>query len=66
SGDFARYDAADERVTLRGNPARIEDAKSGNAQGAEVTVFLRENRVVGEGRSKENPSGRLRTVYKTN
>ncbi len=66
SGDYARYDAADEVVVLRGNPARIEDVKSGSAQGAEVTVFLRENRVVGEGRSKENPSGRLRTVYKVN
>jgi LPS export ABC transporter protein LptC len=64
SGDFAQYTAADERVILKGSPARVEDAISGSAQGSEVTVFLRGNRVIGEGKSKQDPGGRMRSVFK--
>ncbi len=64
SGDYAQYNAADEIVILRGNPARIEDAENGSSQGGEVTVYLRENRVVGEGKTKQAGSGRIRSVYK--
>ncbi len=63
-GDFAQYVAATETVVMRGNPARIDDAKNGSSQGSQMTVFLRENRVVGDGRSQQNPSGRVRSVYK--
>ncbi|MGQ0541181.1 MAG: LPS export ABC transporter periplasmic protein LptC [Blastocatellia bacterium] len=64
TGDFAQYITAEERVVLRGNPARVDDAENGSSQGGELTVFLKDNRVTGEGRSKQNPNGRLRSVYK--
>jgi lipopolysaccharide export system protein LptA len=64
AGDYAQYNAADEIVILRGNPARIEDAETGSSQGGQVTVYLRENRVVGEGKTKQNGTGRIRSVYK--
>jgi LPS export ABC transporter protein LptC/lipopolysaccharide transport protein LptA len=64
SGDYAQYVAAEEVVTLRGNPARIEDAENGSSQGGEVKVYLREKRIVGEGKTKQNSSGRIRSVYK--
>ena len=63
-GDYAQYIAADESVILRGNPARIDDAESGSTQGAQVTVFLRENRFVSESKTNQTNSGRIRTVYK--
>jgi lipopolysaccharide transport protein LptA len=64
SGDYAQYNTAEEIVVLRGNPARIEDAENGSSQGGQVTVYLRENRVVGEGKTKQNSAGRIRSVYK--
>jgi len=63
-GDYAQYDATDETVLLRGNPARIDDSENGSSQGGEVMVYLRENRVVGEGKTKQNTAGRIRSVYK--
>ena len=64
-GDYAQYNATDEIVTLRGNPARIEDAENGSSQGGQVTVYLRENRVVGEATTKQTGTGgRIRSVYK--
>ncbi len=62
--DFAQYTAADEVVILKGNPAQVEDAENGTSQGAQMTVYLRENRVIGEGKSRQNASGRTRSVYK--
>jgi len=62
--DFAQYTAADERILLRGRPARIEDVEKGNFQGAELLLFTKDNRVVGEGKSAANPSGRVRSTYK--
>ena len=64
SGDFAQYTAADEMVILRGNPATVEDSENGSSQGAQMTVFLREKRVVGESKTEQNNTGRIRTVYK--
>ena len=63
-GDYAQYTAENESIILRGNPARIEDAESGSTQGAQVTVFLRENRVVGESKANQTNTGRIRSVYK--
>jgi lipopolysaccharide export system protein LptA len=63
-GDYAQYVAADESVILRGNPARIEDGENGSTQGAQVTVFLRENRFISESKTNQTNSGRTRTVYK--
>jgi len=63
-GDYAQYNAANETVLLKGNPARIDDSENGSSQGGEVMVYLRENRVVGEGKTKQNAAGRIRSVYK--
>jgi len=63
-GDYAQYVAADESVVLRGNPARIDDGENGSTQGAQVTVFLRENRFVSESKTSQTNTGRTRTVYK--
>ena len=64
SGDFAQYTAADESVVLRGNPVRIEDSENGSSQGAQVTIFLRDKRVIGEGKTNQTSAGRIRSVYK--
>jgi LPS export ABC transporter protein LptC len=64
SGEYAQYNGVDEIVTLRGNPAKVDDAENGSSQGGQMTVYLRENRVVSEGKSKQNTSGRIRSVYK--
>lgn len=64
SGRTALYFAADERVVLRGEPARVQDPRSGATQSAEITVFLRDNRAIAEGRSDTNRTGRNRSVYK--
>lgn len=64
TGTFASYTAVDEMVVLRGNPARVDDAEQGSAQGAQMTVNLRDNRVSTQGRSTQNTTGRTRSVYK--
>lgn len=63
-GDSAQYFAADEKMILRGNPAKVDDATQGSSQGGEITMYLRENRILGEGKSNKNPAGRVRSVYK--
>lgn len=63
-GDYAQYTAADESVVLRGNPARVDDAENGSSSGGQMTVYLRNNNVVSEGKSKQNSTGRIRSVYK--
>lgn len=64
TGDWAQYTAENEIVILRGNPARVEDAQSGNTQAAQLTVNMREKRVVSEGKTNQTNTGRTRTVYK--
>jgi len=64
SGDYAQYNAADETMVLRGNPARVEDSETGSSQGAQMTLSLRDKRIEGESKTKENNTGRMRTVYK--
>lgn len=64
NADFAQYTVADQSVVLRGNPASVVDAESGSSQGAQLTVYLKQNKVVGVGKSKQNASGRTRSVYK--
>ena len=65
TGDWAQYTASDEAAIIRGNPATVNDAANGAMQSVELTVFLRENRVLSETKTKQNTSGRTRTVYKT-
>lgn len=64
SGSYAKYDAVDESVILRGDPARIEDKENGTSQAAQMTVFMRENRVIAEGKTPDSNSQRIRSVYK--
>lgn len=65
TGDFAQYTASDEMVILRGNPARVEDAENGSSESSQLTVYMRENRVIGENKPKPAGSaGRTRSVYK--
>jgi LPS export ABC transporter protein LptC len=63
-GDWAQYTAENEVAILRGNPARIEDTENGSSQGAQLTVYMRENRILGESRTEQNNTGRTRSVYK--
>ena len=63
-GDWAQYTAENEVVILRGNPARVDDAEQGSTQNAQLTVYMRENKFVGEGNVQSKESGRIRSVYK--
>lgn len=63
-GDWAQYTAENEVAILRGNPASIEDTEKGSSQGAQVTVYMRENRAVSESKTETNNTGRIRSVYK--
>lgn len=64
TGDWAQYTGDDEVAVLRGNPARVEDGENGTSQGAQITVYLRENRVIGESKTPQTNNGRIRSVYK--
>jgi lipopolysaccharide transport protein LptA len=64
TGEFAQYDAAEETIVLRGNPATIKDDERGSSEGREVTVRIKDNVVVGTGKKGEKGAGRLRSVYK--
>jgi len=64
SGDSAEYSARDETAVLRGNPATIVDGVNGSSQGSQLTFFMRENRVISDGRVKQGSSSRTRSVYK--
>ena len=66
SGNWVQYSASDEVAVIRGDPASVSDAVSGSSQAGELTFLMRENRVVTEGKTKQNTSGRIRTVYKVN
>lgn len=64
TGDWAQYTADNETIVLRGNPARVEDSENGAMQGAQLTVSMREKRVVSEGKTTQTNTGRTRSVYK--
>jgi len=62
--DNARYTVEDEKIVLRGRPARVEDTEKGSSQGSELVLMMKDNRVYGTGNSNSNPSGRVRSAYK--
>lgn len=64
SGDYAKYELADESVVIRGNPATVDDRENGSSQAAQMTVYMRDNRVISDSKTPENNSGRIRSVYK--
>lgn len=64
AGDWAQYTAADEVAIIRGQPATVSDAENGSSQSSTITFNMRENKVASEGKTKQNTSGRTRSVYK--
>ncbi len=63
-GDWLQYTANDETAVLRGNPAVVEDDVNGSSQNAQLTLYMREKRVVSEGKTKQPVNVRNRSVYK--
>lgn len=64
NSDHARYTSVDEKMVLRGRPAKIDDPEKGSMAGAELTIYLKDKRVFGSGVTNENPTGRVRNTYK--
>ncbi len=64
TGDWVQYTAENEVAIIRGNPASVTDGENGGSQSSEITVFMRENRFVGNGKTNKNTTGRTKTVYK--
>lgn len=64
AGDWVQYIAENEVAVIRGNPATVTDAENGGSQSSEITVFMRENRFIGNGKTNKNTTGRTKTVYK--
>jgi LPS export ABC transporter protein LptC len=64
TGDWAQYMADQDAAVIRGNPARVDDAENGTSQSGQITVYLHDNRVISEGRTKQDPNARTRSVYK--
>jgi lipopolysaccharide transport protein LptA len=64
TGTWAQYTSADEIAILRGNPATVTDPENGSSQSAQITFNMRDNRIVGESKTKQNTTGRSRSVYK--
>src|SRR5690606_12069904 len=66
TGDHVDYDAVAEVAILKGDPATVRDAESGSTSGGEITVYMKENRVVGSNPVRKTSPGRTRSVYKVN
>ncbi len=64
SGDSLQYTTADETAILRGNPALVEDDINGTSQAAQMTIYMREKRVVNEGKTKQSANVRTKSIYK--
>lgn len=64
TGNWVQYTAGDDAAILRGTPAVVVDAENGTSQAGELTYFMRDHRVVSEGKTKPNGTGRIRNVYK--
>ncbi len=64
TGEFARYEAAEEVVYLRGNPATIDDSVNGSSKASEFTVYMKTKRVLANSSGKQASPGRIRSVYK--
>jgi lipopolysaccharide export system protein LptA len=64
TGDWVEYTTVNEVAVLKGNPARVEDADKGNTEGARLTVFMREDRVVADDPRGPQSPGRVRSTHK--
>lgn len=64
SGDWVEYTAANEVAVLKGNPARVDDTEQGGTEGARLTVYMREDRVVADDPRGPQSPGRVRSTHK--
>jgi LPS export ABC transporter protein LptC/lipopolysaccharide transport protein LptA len=64
TGDWVEYTTATEVAVLKGNPARVDDADKGNTEGARLTVYMREDRVVADDPRGPQSPGRVRSTHK--
>lgn len=64
TGDTVTYTASDEVAVLTGNPARVEDTEQGTSQSKRLTMYMRENRVVGDAPPGQETSGRVHSTHK--
>lgn len=62
-GDWAQYTLVDETFVLKGNPAKVEDQENGSNEGAVITIYSRENKVVAQGSDGKQNGGRVRTTH---
>ena len=63
TGEWMQYTAENEQAILRGNPATVTDAQNGSSRSTEITMFMKENRFVGSGKTRQNQNGRVKSVY---
>lgn len=64
SGDWAEYSAELETAVLRGSPAMVSDQENGSTQSGQITLSMRENKIVSETKSKTATPTRNRSVHK--
>ena len=64
SGDWVEYTTSNEVAVLKGNPARVEDSDKGNTEGARLTVYMREDRVVADDPRGPQSPVRVRSTHK--
>lgn len=64
AGDWAQFTTEDEVAIIRGNPATVSDAENGSSQSGQITFNMRDNKISSEAKTKQNTSGRTRSVYK--
>ena len=62
-GDWMQYTTTDEVAILKGSPARVDDTEKGNTEGARLTVYLRDGRVVADD-PRGPQTGRVRSTHK--
>jgi lipopolysaccharide export system protein LptA len=58
-GDHGEYYAADQKVVLRGAPAKMTDSISGVSQGRELTYFANDDRLLGNGVTEDPVKTRI-------
>lgn len=63
-GDWVQYTTADEVAVFKGNPARVEDSEKGTTEGARLTLFVRDNKVVADDARGPLSPGRIRSTHK--
>lgn len=63
-GDWVEYTSLNEVAVLKGNPARVDDAEKGNSEGARLTLYMRDGRVIADDPRGPQSPGRVRSTHK--